>query len=50
MLVLMIRLLELLDGDNLAGGAVPRLEDLPIGTVREIIIVVRMHTPPRSGG
>ena len=49
MLVLMIRLLELLDGDNLAGGAVPRLEDLPIGTVR-VIIIVRMHTPPRSGG
>jgi hypothetical protein len=29
--VIMVRLLEFLDGDNLPGRSVPRLEDLPIG-------------------
>ena len=28
--VIMVRLLEFLDGDNLPGRSVPRLEDLPI--------------------
>lgn len=28
--IIMVRLLEFLDGDNLPGRSVPRLEDLPI--------------------
>ena len=31
--VIMVRLLEFLDGDNLPGRSVPRLEDLPIGPI-----------------